>query len=93
MFLVGGIFRVGAGLAAWCPYSGWFVLHGVVSAVLGGMILAGWPVSSVWVIGTLVGIDLVVNGLRFVAFGLVVRKLPPGTAADPPASLAPAPPV
>ena len=90
MFLVGGIFRVWAGLVERNPYAGWFVVHGVVSALLGLMILARWPVSSLWVIGTLVSIDLLFNGIRLVSFGLAVKKLPPATAGADSATAPPA---
>ncbi len=76
MFLVGGIFRIGAGIALRNPYAGWFVLHGVISTILGLMILAEWPQTSVWVIGTLVAIDLLVNGLRLISFGMAAKSLP-----------------
>ena len=75
IFLIGGIFRIGAGIAMRNPYAGWFVLEGVVSAILGIMILAQWPESLIWVIGTLVGIDLLINGLRLISFGLAAKNL------------------
>jgi uncharacterized membrane protein HdeD (DUF308 family) len=74
LFLVGGIFRLGAGVAMNNPYRGWFILHGVISLVLGGLILADWPRSALWVIGTFVAIDLLISGLRLVSFGLEVKK-------------------
>jgi uncharacterized membrane protein HdeD (DUF308 family) len=77
VFLIGGIFRVGVGIAMRNPYAGWFVLGGIVSAILGIMILAQWPESLVWVIGTLVGIDLLINGLRLISFGLAAKNLAP----------------
>jgi uncharacterized membrane protein HdeD (DUF308 family) len=76
LFLVGGLFRIFAGVATRCPYPGWFVLHGIVSALLGGMILSDWPETSVWVIGTLVAVDLLIDGLRLVSFGFAVKNLP-----------------
>ena len=76
MFLIGGIFRIGAGIGTRNPYAGWFVLHGVVSALLGGMILAEWPDSLLWVIGTLVSIDLLLNGFRLISFGVAAKNLP-----------------
>ena len=77
VFLIGGIFRVGVGVAMNNPYRGWFILQGVIEIVLGGLILAQWPVSAVWVIGTFVAIDLLISGLRLVSFGLEVRKFAP----------------
>ena len=77
LFLIGGIFRLGAGVAMNNPYRGWFILHGVISLVLGGLILADWPKSAV------VGDRHVrrhrppVSGLRMVSFGLEVKKFAP----------------
>ena len=90
IFLVGGIFRLAAGAAVRNPYGGWFLLHGVLSILLGVLILSDWPVSATWVIGTLVSIDLIFNGVRLAAFGLAVKsdfgrglEQPAPTAAPP----------
>jgi uncharacterized membrane protein HdeD (DUF308 family) len=80
VFLVGGIFRVGAGVATRNPYGGWMVLHGAISALLGLVILARWPFSAEWVIGTLVAIDLIFDGARLISLGLAARKLPENPA-------------
>ena len=77
LFLIGGIFRIAAGVAMNNPYRGWFILHGVISLILGGFILADWPKSALWVIGTFVAIDLLVSGLRLVSFGMEVKKFAP----------------
>jgi uncharacterized membrane protein HdeD (DUF308 family) len=76
VFVIGGIFRLGAAVAVKSPYTGWFVLHGVITLLLGGMILSDWPVSSAWVIGTLVSIDLLFNGARLISFGTALKNLP-----------------
>ena len=43
--------------------SKWLLLHGVVTLLLGLIIWRQWPYSSFWVIGTLVGISMVVTGV------------------------------
>jgi len=77
MFLIGGIFRLAAGIAMKNPYSGWFIVHGIVSLILAMLILAEWPYSSMWVIGTLVSIELLFDGLRLLSFGFAVKNLQP----------------
>ena len=77
LFLIGGIFRLGVGIAVKNPYRGWFILQGAVSLLLGVMILTEWPVSAVWVIGTFVAIDLLITGFRMISFGLAVKNLAP----------------
>lgn len=74
VFLVGGIFRLGAGVAMKNPYAGWFVVHGAVSILLGLMILSEWPDTVAWVIGTLVSIDLLMDGFRLISFGFAIKQ-------------------
>ena len=51
------------------------VLSGIVSLILGLIILVHWPVSSLFVLGTLLGVDLLIIGIGwiFVGFGLRSR--------------------
>lgn len=73
-FLVSGLFRIGAAIGAALPHRGWLVLSGVVNVVLGGLILAQWPASGLWVIGLFVGIDLLFGGWSLVMLGLSLRR-------------------
>jgi uncharacterized membrane protein HdeD (DUF308 family) len=59
------------------PGSVWFLVDGVVSLVLAGLIFAHWPSSSLWAIGTLVGISLVLSGVARMSGGLA-RPIPAG---------------
>jgi uncharacterized membrane protein HdeD (DUF308 family) len=51
---------------------GWVVFSGVITLLLGLIILAHWPVSSLFVLGVLLGVDLLIIGIGwiFVGFGL-----------------------
>ena len=42
---------------------GGFLVNALFSGLLGVMILAQWPVSSVWAIGTMVGVAVLVSGV------------------------------
>jgi uncharacterized membrane protein HdeD (DUF308 family) len=42
--------------------SGWFLWDGLITLLLGILIWAHWPFSSVWVLGTLIGISLLISG-------------------------------
>lgn len=55
--------------------SWWLLLNGVITLVLGALIWFHWPSSTVWAIGTLVGVNLLVTGISRLMFGLAVRKL------------------
>jgi uncharacterized membrane protein HdeD (DUF308 family) len=51
------------------PRKGWDLAFGVV-AILLGIIAVAWPTVALWMIGTLVGIEVVVRGATLVAMGL-----------------------
>jgi uncharacterized membrane protein HdeD (DUF308 family) len=53
----------------------WMLLNGVITLVLGLMIWAGWPSSSVWAIGTLIGVNLLMTGMSLIFVGSAVRRL------------------
>jgi uncharacterized membrane protein HdeD (DUF308 family) len=76
LFIVGGLFRaIGAGMLK-LPRWGWSVFSGILSVVLGTMLLVQMPVSSVWFIGFAIGIDLIVDGVSLISFATAVHSLP-----------------
>lgn len=56
----------------------WSLLSGLVSILLGGMIVAQWPASGMWVIGLFVAIELIFNGWSYVFVALAARKAAQG---------------
>ena len=55
--------------------SGWPILNGIITLLLGGLIWFHWPSSTDWAIGTLVGVNLLMTGISRLMFGMAVRKL------------------
>ena len=55
--------------------SGWMLLDGIITLVLGVMIWRHWPSSSFWVIGLLVGISMLMTGTTRLMMALAFRKL------------------
>jgi uncharacterized membrane protein HdeD (DUF308 family) len=53
-------------------FLGWMgmLVGGVVSLLLGGLILANWPEASFFIVGLFVGIDLIMSGAGWVALGI-----------------------
>ena len=49
---------------------GGLIAAGLVTALLGLLIVIGWPGNSVIVLGTILGIDLLIYGLTWIAFGI-----------------------
>jgi uncharacterized membrane protein HdeD (DUF308 family) len=70
LLLTGGLFRIIGGVWYRYPQWGWVVLSGVVSLLLGLMLWNSWPASGLWFIGLCVGVDLIVDGLAWVALSL-----------------------
>jgi uncharacterized membrane protein HdeD (DUF308 family) len=48
----------------------------VLTALVGLLILIGWPSDSVFILGILLGLDLLFWGTAWIAFGLWLRSLP-----------------
>jgi uncharacterized membrane protein HdeD (DUF308 family) len=74
-FLVGGLFQVVGSIAVALPGWGWQVADGLITMVLGLLILSGWPASGLWVIGLFIGIDLIFYGLAWIALALGLRSM------------------
>lgn len=55
--------------------SSWLMINGIITLLLGGLIYFHWPSSSIWAIGTIVGINLLMTGFSRLMFGLAARKL------------------
>ena len=72
-FLIGGLFQLIASLAVALPGWGWAAADGIITLVLGGLILAQWPASGLWVIGLFVGIDLIFYGSAWIALAVGLR--------------------
>jgi uncharacterized membrane protein HdeD (DUF308 family) len=72
-FLIGGLFQLIASVAVALPGWGWATADGIIMLVLGGLILAQWPASGLWVIGLFVGIDLIFYGFAWIALAAGLR--------------------
>jgi uncharacterized membrane protein HdeD (DUF308 family) len=54
---------------------GWVVFSGILSVLLGLMIVSHWPASSFYTLGIFLGIDLIFIGAGWVSMGLALKKL------------------
>lgn len=83
--LIGVALVVGGAIRLWLAWQmretanwGWIAVSGVVTLLLGLMILVRWPVSGLYVLGIFLGVDLIVAGWGWVAAGLAIRRLTDG---------------
>lgn len=70
-----GIVRIylGFNMKAGSPWV-WVVVSGLITLLLGAIILAHWPVSSVYTLGIFLGVDLVFAGASWIGIGLAMRN-------------------
>jgi uncharacterized membrane protein HdeD (DUF308 family) len=54
----------------------WVAISGVITLLLGLLILARWPVNSVYILGLFLGIDLVIAGASWIGIGFGLRRGP-----------------
>ncbi len=52
----------------------WVLVDGIITILLGLLIYLQWPSSSIWAIGTLVGVSMIISGLSRVMISLAARK-------------------
>jgi uncharacterized membrane protein HdeD (DUF308 family) len=52
----------------------WVAISGAITLLLGLLILARWPVNSVYILGLFLGIDLVFAGASWIGIGLGLRR-------------------
>jgi uncharacterized membrane protein HdeD (DUF308 family) len=74
-FLIGGLFEFIGSLWVALPGWGWQVADGLITFLLGILVLAQWPASGLWVIGLFIGIDLIFYGAAWIALALGLRGM------------------
>jgi len=52
---------------------GWFLFDAATNLLPGALILARWPSSSVWAIGTLVGVSVLMSGISRIMIATKIR--------------------
>jgi len=75
-FIADGVFIIVLALAHRKDLSGkweWMLVNGLVDLLLAALIISGMPGSFVWVLGLLVGIDLLFGGVSLIAMALDAR--------------------
>ena len=58
----------------------WLILDGIVNIVLAVMIWSQWPFSSLWIIGTLVGISILISGVSRLMLAMEANRALPGAS-------------
>lgn len=73
--LIAGVFRVvGAFQSRPASGWGWILASGILTSLVGFLIILGWPINTLWLLGLVLGLDLVFQGIAAVGFGLTVKR-------------------
>lgn len=74
--IASGVVRLFQAYQYWEWYGWLLVLSGIVGIVAGLVILSQWPISGIWVLGMLIGVDLLLHGIWWITLGLHLRQEP-----------------
>jgi uncharacterized membrane protein HdeD (DUF308 family) len=77
-FIIEGIVQIATAFrhrVAFPQSWGWMVMSGVADLVLAAIMVWGWPVSAIWVLGLIVGVNLITSGLAITMVALAGRKI------------------
>jgi uncharacterized membrane protein HdeD (DUF308 family) len=81
--LVIGVFLIFAGIAriflamqmrSASPW-GWVLVSGMITTLLGIVIILHWPVSSLYVLGIFLGVDLIIAGSSWLGAAIAFRRV------------------
>src|SRR5262249_26207931 len=72
--IASGFVRIFQAFQYWEWFGSLLLISGIVGIAAGLVILAQWPVSGLWVLGLLVGIDLVLHGVWWISLGGRLRR-------------------
>jgi uncharacterized membrane protein HdeD (DUF308 family) len=78
LLVAAGVFRLVGATMNHVPARGWAIAGGVLTALLGVLLLIDWPASSFWSIGVIVSTNLIVTGFAHVLLGFELRHLAAG---------------
>jgi uncharacterized membrane protein HdeD (DUF308 family) len=54
--------------------AGWLLVDGLITLILSVMIWRAWPASSIWVVGTLVGVSMIFSGFSRLMLALAAKR-------------------
>ena len=72
-FILIGAFRIYYSIARRFPWWQMSLLNGVITFLLGILIIAQWPASGLYILGIFVGIDLLLLGMTYVMISFTAK--------------------
>jgi len=78
LFFVEGIFQIATSIGyrdvireSW----GWMLVSGIADLLLAVIIILGWPMTANWVLGLLVGVNLITSGFAVIMVAIAGRRI------------------
>jgi uncharacterized membrane protein HdeD (DUF308 family) len=72
--LASGVVRIILAIRFWHMLGWLLLLSGVIGVLAGLVIMTGYPMTGLWVLGLVLGIDLLMHGLWWLSIGLMIRS-------------------
>lgn len=73
--IASGTCRIVAALGSRLFRSNWTILEGAITIFVGVLVLAQWPFSGMWFLGTALGTAFIIRGWAYLTFALAMRQL------------------
>jgi len=54
---------------------GWVLTNGILGILVGLIVLAGWPVNSLWILGLFLSVDLIAQGFGWLFVGIGLGRV------------------
>ncbi|HAY81974.1 MAG TPA: HdeD family acid-resistance protein [Planctomycetaceae bacterium] len=80
--IVGGIFRATSAFVIRYPQWGWSLLSGIITTLFGLIVFRHFSDFGLWLIGTLIGVELLFNGVTWIMLAFNVRSIPEVEVSD-----------
>jgi uncharacterized membrane protein HdeD (DUF308 family) len=74
-FFISGIFRAVTSIFDRYPQWGFDFFYGLCAIALGVILVASWPGSAMWLVGALVGLEIIFRGASLMASSLALRQV------------------
>jgi len=75
ILIAAGIYRSIGSIVMQFPNWGWSLVSGIVTLALGLMLVRNWLSASLYFLGLVVGIDLILHGFAWITFSTRVHRL------------------
>ncbi|PWF21237.1 HdeD family acid-resistance protein [Corticimicrobacter populi] len=79
--LLGAVLIAAGALRLWLWFNNrsqagwkWLALSGLITLLAGLLIAAGWPANSLWILGFLLALDLLFQGITLIMLGQALRR-------------------